>query len=185
MKHSIILDLCGGTGSWSKPYVEAGYDVRLVTLPNDDVRTWREYMELQVHGVLAAPPCTYFCNMRNCRGKPTRLQLQEGLSTVDACLRIIHTVNPKWWALENPEGSLKNWLGTAKWKFQPCDYGDPWTKKTYLWGMFNPPVFAIGVEPKHAWISSGSKLEAGPKRTAEKRATTPPGFARAFFEANP
>lgn len=23
----IILDLCGGTGSWSRPYKEAGYDV--------------------------------------------------------------------------------------------------------------------------------------------------------------
>lgn len=23
----IILDLCGGTGSWSKPYRDAGYDV--------------------------------------------------------------------------------------------------------------------------------------------------------------
>lgn len=26
----IILDLCGGTGSWSKPYAEAGYDVRII-----------------------------------------------------------------------------------------------------------------------------------------------------------
>ena len=37
MKRKIILDLCGGTGSWSKPYKEAGYDVRLVTLPGNDV----------------------------------------------------------------------------------------------------------------------------------------------------
>lgn len=29
----IILDLCGGTGSWSKPYRDAGYDVRVITLP--------------------------------------------------------------------------------------------------------------------------------------------------------
>lgn len=33
----IILDLCGGTGSWSKPYREAGYDVRLITLPHYDL----------------------------------------------------------------------------------------------------------------------------------------------------
>jgi hypothetical protein len=33
MKKKIILDLCGGTGSWGKPYREAGYDVRLITLP--------------------------------------------------------------------------------------------------------------------------------------------------------
>lgn len=48
----IILDLCGGTGSWSKPYKEAGYDVKLITLPEHDVLTYeppigggRRYME--------------------------------------------------------------------------------------------------------------------------------------------
>lgn len=39
-KPKIILDLCGGTGSWSRPYREAGYDVRLVTSPSGDVRTY-------------------------------------------------------------------------------------------------------------------------------------------------
>ena len=33
----IILDLCGGTGAWSKPYADAGYDVRVITLPEWDV----------------------------------------------------------------------------------------------------------------------------------------------------
>ena len=28
----IILDLCGGTGAWSEPYKEAGYDVKVITL---------------------------------------------------------------------------------------------------------------------------------------------------------
>lgn len=50
----IILDLCGGTGAWSAPYREAGYDVRLVTLPDTDVRYYRPPQG--VHGVLAAPP---------------------------------------------------------------------------------------------------------------------------------
>lgn len=36
----IILDLCGGTGSWSKPYRDAGYDVRVITLPEHDVCTY-------------------------------------------------------------------------------------------------------------------------------------------------
>lgn len=29
----IILDLCGGTGSWSKPYADAGFTVYVITLP--------------------------------------------------------------------------------------------------------------------------------------------------------
>ena len=36
----IIIDLCGGTGSWSKPYKDDGYDVRVITLPDNDVRTY-------------------------------------------------------------------------------------------------------------------------------------------------
>lgn len=42
MKNSdkIILDLCGGTGAWSKPYKLAGYDVRVITAPEYDVKTY-------------------------------------------------------------------------------------------------------------------------------------------------
>ena len=65
----LILDLCGGTGSWSKPYAEAGYHVRIIDLP-EDVRLL-EPPRAPVHGILAAPPCTYFCRMRMCRGRPT------------------------------------------------------------------------------------------------------------------
>lgn len=36
-KDKIILDLCGGTGSWSKPYRDNGYEVRVATLPDFDV----------------------------------------------------------------------------------------------------------------------------------------------------
>ncbi len=56
--NKIILDLCGGTGSWSKPYLDAGYDVRLITLPDYDVRTYKP--PKNVYGILAAPPCTMF-----------------------------------------------------------------------------------------------------------------------------
>ncbi len=30
----IILDLCGGTGSWAKPYKENEYDVKTITSPD-------------------------------------------------------------------------------------------------------------------------------------------------------
>lgn len=54
-KDKIILDLCGGTGAWSRPYTEAGYDVRIITLPEHDVRYYKS--PRKVYGVLAAPPC--------------------------------------------------------------------------------------------------------------------------------
>lgn len=61
-KDKIILDLCGGTGAWSKPYKDAGYDVRVITLPQNDVATY--HPPKNVYGILAAPPCTMFSMAR-------------------------------------------------------------------------------------------------------------------------
>jgi hypothetical protein len=59
-KSKIILDLCGGTGSWSKPYKDAGYDVRVIDLKTGyDIRLFKAPEET-VYGILAAPECTQF-----------------------------------------------------------------------------------------------------------------------------
>lgn len=180
----IILDLCGGTGSWSVPYQKAGYDVRIIDLPND-VRLIHIPTE-DVHGILAAPPCTYFCRMRMCRGKPTDKQFKEGLSVVDACLRIIAICKPQWWALENPQGYLKRWLGEPVLKFHPHEYGDPWTKRTWVWGDFSLPS-KNPVIPVGPLVNSRTGHPKGKKGLAKnqiERSRTPAGFAKEFFEAN-
>lgn len=176
----IVLDLCGGTGSWSAPYREAGYDVRLVDLP-DDVRLF-EYPG-PVHGILAAPPCTYFCRMRMCRGTPTPEQFREGLSIVDGCLRVIQVCKPRWWALENPQGYLHRWLGPPAMKFHPWQYGDPWTKRTWIWGRFVVPHFTR-TQPLARKVGN-KRGDRALLNTPVENSRTPPGFARAFFEANP
>ncbi len=174
-----ILDLCGGTGSWSEPYREAGYHVVVVDLPRD-VRL-EEVPAMKIHGVLAAPPCTDFAGSgaRWWQGKGEKALL-EGLSVVDACLRLIHVTKPQWWALENPVGRLVHYLGEPRLMFDPCDYGDPYTKRTCLWGEFNAPALNR-VEP-----TEGSKMHLLPPSPDrwKLRSTTPAGFARAFFEAN-
>jgi hypothetical protein len=71
----IILDLCGGTGAWSKPYKDAGYDVRNITLPEYDVRTY--IPPDNVYGILVAPPCTEFSFARTKANKPR--DLKEGM----------------------------------------------------------------------------------------------------------
>lgn len=177
----IILDLCGGTGSWSNPYKDAGYDVRVIDpiANTGDVRLM-ELPKENIYGILAAPPCTMFCRMRMVRGRPTDEQFIEALSVVDACLRIITLCKPKFWALENPQGYLKAWLGEPKYKFNPNDHGDPWTKRTWLWGDFNIPEKTI-VNATKQWIDDGSGKGIS-KRT--ERSITPPGFAQAFYKAN-
>lgn len=174
----LIYDICSGTGAWSAPYKEAGYEVYRIDLPID-VRLvgWHEH---RIHGILAAPPCTVFANSGNRWHRSPKDYLQA-ISVVDACLRLVTIYQPAWWVLENPTGKLVRWLGPPKMYFNPCDYGDPYTKKTALWGSFNPPQ-KTPVKPLER---SPIHHEApGPYRVA-RRSATPPGFARAFFEANP
>jgi len=195
----IILDLCGGTGAWSRPYVDAGYHVIVVDLNvksnygyaspelvGVDVRKWSlmadTHPSFNVHGVLAAPPCTHFASSgaRWWAGKGDGPYL-DGISIVDACMRLILISKPKWWALENPVGRLINVIGHWDHVFNPCDYGDPYTKKTCLWGNFNMP------EKTPVYPAGGSKMHTMPpsKERARLRSVTPSGFAKAFFEANP
>lgn len=178
----IILDLCGGTGSWAAPYKEAGYDVRTLTLPGCDVRMF-EFPKEKIHGILAAPPCTKFCRMRMCQGRPSDAEFMEGLSVVDACIRIITMTKPVWWALENPQGWLKNWLGEPQLKFHPYEFGDPWTKRTWIWGSFREPSRAP-VQPLGRLVGN-KKNNKAIAQTFEERSKTPAGFAKAFFIANP
>ena len=199
----IILDLCGGTGSWGRPYLENGYDVRLVTLPDNDVLTY--VPPDNVYGILAAPPCTEF-SLLNCIAEQRERNLDEGMKVVNACLAIIEKCKPKFYAIENPIGYLKNYLGKPEFTFQPWEFGDAWTKRTCIWGKFNNPeklysnwedVPKLDLytrpnrgKPNYAYLHKSAIRNipqlAGymPKTDAEFRAITPPGFAKAFFMAN-
>ena len=179
----LILDLCGGTGSWSKPYADAGYLVLMVDeIHGDDVRLMQRTNDYEIHGILAAPPCTHLAGSgARWWAEKGEEALLESLSIVDACLRAVVLYNPVWWCLENPVGRLVHYLGKPKMYFNPCDYGDPYTKKTLLWGDFNEPI----KNPVES--TEGSKMHLLPpsKDRAMLRSITPPGFAQAFFEANP
>lgn len=179
-----ILSLCDPTGAWPRPYAEAGYNViRIEIEEGTDVRLLDVRDLPPVHGILAAPPCTHLgkagARWWSAKGESALL---EGLSVVDACLRIVIATRPLWWALENPEGRLRHYLGPPVMVFDPCDYGDPYRKKTLLWGQFNMALRGKPVEPE-----PGCWVEKFPEsaRLAGARSLTPAGFAQAFFEANP
>ena len=202
MKNKIILDLCGGTGSWSKPYKDAGYDVRIITLPEQDVCAY--IPPKNVYGILAAPPCTMFSFARTNAILPRDLKL--GMETVIACMTIIwnvqyklennnaHKTTLKFWALENPyNGFLRRFLGTSAYTFQPYDFGDKYKKHTALWVYFNEPIKnPINLNQKELSLArtNSQKLpslgghDKYNKGSSWKRSITPQGFARAFFERN-
>jgi len=168
MSHT-ILGLCAGSGAWSEPYRQAGYDVRRITLPDYDVRS--SVPPARVTGVLAAPPCESFSLTKNGQER----DLAAGLAVVEACLRTIWRTRPRFWALENPRGLLSRWLGPPVAEFEPWQYGDPWTKRTCLWGRFELPERSP-VTPKAGISRLGSD--------AFRKAITPLGFAARFFQAN-
>lgn len=177
-----VLSLCDYTGNWSKPYLDAGYDVRRIDLKRgDDVRLFKA-LPHPVRGILAAPACTHLAGSgARWWAEKGEAALLESLALVDACLRVVVVHQPIWWCLENPVGRLVHYLGAPTMSFHPSDYGDPWTKKTLLWGKFKRPA------KRPVVATEGSKMHRmapSPDRAA-LRSETPVGFCNAFFEANP
>lgn len=192
----IILDLCGGTGSWSRPYAEAGYDVRVITLPNYDVT---KYVPTErIYGVLAAPPCDQLSFARTKARK--RRDLDKSIEVMQGCLRIIWECQKmldkdtqklpplKFWALENPNCMMRWYLGKPAFVFDPFEFGAGYRKRTHLWGLFNEPK----KQPVKCTSPKFDKLQTKEiygeyyptLSRQERRAITPPGFAKAFMEAN-
>ena len=107
----------------------------------------------------------------------------------------------KFWALENPNGMLKFFLGKPAFEFNPYDFGDQYQKNTYLWGWFNEPkknpvkltekqkeLHKTNSQPLPKFDYMKSKDIApemfGKLTRQERRAITPAGFAKAFFHSN-
>lgn len=196
VEDKIILDLCGGTGAWSKYYTENNYDVRIITLPENDVRFY--IPPKNVYGILAAPPCTMFSFART-RAKQPR-NLKDAMEIVSSCLNIIwecqyqtktdtsKKTKLKFWAIENPNGMLKFFLGKSAFEFNPYDFGDNYKKLTQLWGWFNTPH----KQPVECNMSKFDQLKTrdihgeyyGKLNRQERRGITPSGFAKAFYEVN-
>jgi site-specific DNA-cytosine methylase len=211
-ENKIILDLCGGTGAWSKPYRDAGYEVFALTLPEYDVcriqlveggillvkadNTIIVIRCADVYGILAAPPCTEFSLAKGARPR----DFEGAMRVVRACMEVIWHCRTygklKFWAMENPTGLLRQFLGKPFFSFEQWMYDDDGIKPTDLWGYFNIPEKILRERPDSLYYKRNgrgyTKNIDAPKRTpqqigmslAELRAITPAGFAAAFFKAN-
>lgn len=214
----IILDLCGGTGAWSKPYKDAGYDVRIITLPRfdlfltefdeefvtfhgsqDDDADKMTIKMSEVHGVLFAPTCTMFSLARTTAKTPR--DFNGAMALVEVGLGIIWRIRIangiKFWALENPMGYLRQFLGKPPLTFDPSDYGASYTKRTDLWGFYNPPRKSkrkLTQEELARCAINNRVLPDLPqdyvlpndfKPQQARRSMTDEHFAQAFFNANP
>ena len=201
----IILHLCADIGSDSRPYKQAGYDVRLI---GAYIGVENYTPPPNVHGIIANPVCTEFSTAK---GFHKSNDVEKGMEMVRHCYRIIGEAMPKWHVVENPfNGRLKDVLGKPDAVYQPWQYGSPWTKKTALWGEFvmPEPIYdhwedvpknaglyvrptrgkpslaflhksAVNHIPEFEWAKELIKCDA------DLRSMCSQGFAQKFFEANP
>jgi len=114
-------------------------------------------------------------------------RLDHFIELVYQVLRIIDLCELDFYAIENPVGRIRQFIPELgdPWYFQPFWYGDPYSKKTGLYGKFNKPEPTNIVEPeKHKHGSRTQRYGGKRERTKELRSITPMGFAYAFYQAN-
>jgi hypothetical protein len=199
-----LLSLFDYTGQWSEPFAQGGWNVILWDIKHDpdyvtnhqdinDANAQYIYEHIfenygTVDGILAAVPCTDFAvsGARWFKEKDKRGDTEKSIELVYQTLRIIDLCMPDFWVIENPISRIHKLvpeIGQPVMYFNPCDFGDPYTKRTALYGQFNTRLKYNRVEP-----TQGSKMHrlygGKSERTKELRSVTPKGFAKAFYEAN-
>jgi hypothetical protein len=196
----IVLSLFDMTGEWSKPWEEAGYQVFRFDIQEDpemgDVNKFSAeffndlygaFEGQDIYAILAACPCTDFASSgaRHFAAKDADGRTVESVELVRQTLATVEYFKPSVWAIENPVGRIEKLTGLPPWRlsFNPNHFGDPYTKKTLLWGRFNANLPIAPVEPVE-----GSKMHrmygGKSQETKNARSVTPEGFAYAFFQAN-
>lgn len=189
----LILSLYDITEIWGGMYANAGYPVMFWDKQHEGDIISEEFFksiagyEDSVYGVISQTPCTHFA-VSGARWWPRISAEDLGLSIALAQMVLLlksMCPNLKFWVQENPVGRIEQLIPEFKpyrkmW-FDPCHYGDPYTKRTILWGEFNSNLEKNLVLPLYG---SMIHLVPGGKNQANIRSKTPAGFARAFFEAN-
>lgn len=162
-------------------------DARSWTPLHFDLQFFKKYRIVFVAGF---PPCTHVAgsgsqDYSNKQGRPMKgiPMLMDALSLFNAVEQVASWSGAPY-LVENPVGVIPTHHRAPDYYFQPWNYGDLWTKKTCLWtgNGFIMPEFIHTTEPpgvvEKIWLAS-----PGADR-ANIRSETPPGFARAVFEAN-
>jgi hypothetical protein len=124
------------------------------------------------------------------------------METIKACMDIIWQCRLsgtlRFWALENPVGFLRQFLGVPRFTFKQWEFGGSYVKPTDIWGYFNEPKRTVKTCPEKITERRGMRVNSidwtTPKAPewldtkgltrADLRAITPGGFAEAFFRVN-
>lgn len=145
--------------------------------------------------IVAHPPCTYMSNAGACRMYPTKghvdpERLKKGLAAKDFFMKF-YNCNCDKICIENPMPMKIIGLPEESQRIQPYQFGEPWSKKTYLWLKGLPkleytevldhwkPFIPSGTGRKLGGDSYGAK---GCAHNSKPRSKTFPGIAKAMAE---
>lgn len=185
-----VISLFDASGVLAQPWHEAGYNVVAYDLQTGtDISAFNADNLLEQHGndevwaILAQPPCTDFASSgaQWWKAKDADGRTEASNELVRQVLRTVELFRPPVWVMENPVGRIAklNKLPTPTLQMDPWHYGDPYTKRTLLWGNFDPNLPTAMVEP-----TDGSKIHNMSSSAKYERSLTPEGFAYALFMAN-
>ncbi|MBY6105037.1 PLxRFG domain-containing protein [Ferrimonas balearica] len=198
-----VISLFDSTGTWSQPWADAGFNVVQFDLNILGGHGWEMDLndltidELQamgfegdmddIYGILAACPCTDFAQVgeQHKPGKRLNGDIERSIDLVSMTKALVGRYAPKFWAVENPNGDIQKRGRLPDWRmrFSPENFGDPYSKVTSLWGVFNTDLPTAQVKVNKADELYLRDLPRSNYR-AYIRSVTPYGMAYSFFMAN-
>lgn len=143
--------------------------------------------------IIAHPPCTYMSNAGACRmyphaGKIDYNRFEKAMQAKAFFMTIIDCDCDKI-CVENPRPLKCVGLPKETQKIQPYEYGEPYSKLTYLWLRGLPPLQPTKILTCHEpWVESNTSRNKGTgyntnsSRRQKLRSKTFPGIAQAMAE---
>ena len=190
-----VIDLFSGLGGFSAAFVARGHDVTTLDMePRFRPDIEADIMDIRPGDlppsdvVLASPPCQTFSVATISRhwyspGVPKTQAAVRGIEVVRHTLRLIGSMGPRWWVMENPDAMLKRVVGPPAAVITLCQYGARWQKRTDLWGRFPPSAIRPPCRrgsPCHEPAPRGSVSGVQGVRDPALRAMLPYGLSEAL-----
>lgn len=144
--------------------------------------------------IIAHPPCTFMSNAGACRMYPRKGQIdkarfQKAMEAKAFFLRFLNADCDRV-AIENPRPLKIVELPKEDQRIQPYQFGDPWSKLTYLWLKNLPPLVYTNVLTEwKPFVPAGTGRKAGGDsygaripHNSRARSKTFPGIANAMAQ---